>query len=231
MRLCVFVWSSLTLPVLGKLNPRLLCEEATSACVCWPMCLRSHLYVFTCILCVFLELRVSLLTGSVCQEGGGGGGAVGGDSGPFETDIRSESKSEAARERASFMWLCIPPRHRQAEAQDKTCVPPSSPPPPTSTPALPSVPSLHPSPVSVTLTFIKKPHAGIPFQHLCVDARFQHVHVHIHTHTSLWGHCMDLTWLSLFKMTSDKLHFAIKKTFFAVMKPSVAWNFCHRGPR
>lgn len=102
----------------------------------------------------------------------------------------------------------------------------------TSTPALPSVPSLHPSPVSVTLTFIKKPHAGIPFQHLCVDARFQHVHVHIYTHTSLWGHCMDLTWLSLFKMTSDKLHFAIKKkTFFTDMKPSLAWNFCHRDPR
>lgn len=46
---------------------------------------------------MFLELRVSLLTGSVCQEGAGG------DSGPFETDIRSESESEAARERASFM--------------------------------------------------------------------------------------------------------------------------------
>lgn len=48
---------------------------------------------------MFLELRVSLLTGSVCQEGAGEGG----DSGPFETDIRSESESEAARERASFM--------------------------------------------------------------------------------------------------------------------------------
>lgn len=64
----------------------------------------------------------------VCQEGGG---LEGGDSGPFETDIRSESGSEAARERASFMWLCIPPRHSQAEAQDKTCVPPTvvTPPP------------------------------------------------------------------------------------------------------
>lgn len=51
----------------------------------------------------------------VCQEG---------DSGAFETDIRSESWTQSARKRASFMWLCIPPRHRQAEAQDKTCVPP-----------------------------------------------------------------------------------------------------------
>lgn len=33
----------------------------------------------------------------------GRGWEGGGDSGPFETDIRSESKSEAARERASFM--------------------------------------------------------------------------------------------------------------------------------
>lgn len=187
MRLCVFVWSSLTLPVLGKPNPRSLCQEATSAFVSWPVCLRSHLCVFTCILCVFLELRVSLLTGSVCQEGGWG--EVVGDSGPFETDIRSESESKAVRERASFMWLCIPPRHRQAEAQDKTCVPPSSLPPTTTTPALHSVPSFHPSPLSVTLTFIKKPHAGIPFQHLCVDARESPtcscVHIHTHVHAPL----------------------------------------------
>lgn len=203
MRLCVFVWSALTLPVLGELNPGSLCEEATSACVRWPARLRSHLCVFTCILCVFLELRASLLTGSVCVSGRGWAG--GGDSGPFETDIRSESGSEAARERASFMWLCIPPRHSQAEAQDKTCVPPTAVTPPphptiTTTPALPSLSSLHPSPLSVTLTFIEKPHAGIPFQHLCVDARVQHIHVNTHLHTCTrilveTLHGLDLTFI------------------------------------
>lgn len=182
MRLCVFVWSSLTLPVLGRLKPRSLCEEATSAFVSWPVCLRLHLCVFTWILCAFLELRVSLLTGSVCQEGGGVGG-VGGDSGPFETDTRSESESESARERASFMWLCIPPRHRQAEAQDKTCVPPFVTPlhhhytrPPLCTQPLP-LPSVS------DLNIYQKAPCWNSFS-ASVDARVQHVHV-LHTYTHI----------------------------------------------
>lgn len=229
MRLCVFVWSSLTLPVLGRLKPRSLCEEATSAFVSWPVCLRLHLCVFTWILCAFLELRVSLLTGSVCQEGGG----VGGVGGTVALLRQTQDPNLRASQRERGPLSCDCAFHQGTDRQrhkTRHVSPPSSLPSTTTTPALPSVPSLYPSPLSVTLTFIKKPHAGIPFQHLSMPESNMFM-FYTHTHTSLWEHCMELIWLWLFKMALDKSHFAIKEPFCAVMKPSVAWNFCHRGPR
>lgn len=100
---------------------------------------------------------------------------------------------------------------------------------------LPSVPSLHPSPLSVTLTFIKKPHAGIPLQHLCVGARVQRVHVqdtHVCTHVLVrtWRGADLLVWNGL-----GQIRWWIKKQtnkhFFAFMKPTVAWSIFHGGPR
>lgn len=127
---------------------------------------RAHLYVcvglrpcyFTCIcgrVCFWSWGEICWQV--VCQEG---------DSGAFETDTRDESQRAGERKRASFMWLRIPPKHRQGEAQDETCVPPLHSlcllPHCTRSPALPSPSSLHRSPLPVTLTFIKEPHAGIP---------------------------------------------------------------------
>lgn len=113
---------------------------------------RAHLYVFlpactvydcvcvfTCVCgCGCFWSGGEMCWQVVCQEG---------DSGAFETDTRDESQGEGERKRASFMWLCIPPRHRQGEAQDETCVPPRHslclfP----TTPALPSTP---PHPASI----------------------------------------------------------------------------------
>lgn len=201
MRLCVFVWSSLTLPVLGELNPRWLYEEATSACVCVDPCAYDRIFVFSL---AFYSMYVFWSWGlvcwqvvCVCQEGGGLG--VGGQW-PF-WDRHKIRIWERSSERERGPLSCDSAFHQGTGRQrhkTRHASPPlrhSPHPSTTTTPALPSVPSLHPSPLSVTLTFIKKPHAGIPFQHLCVDARVQHVHLHTHTYKHMHTHpCGDIAW-------------------------------------
>lgn len=78
----------------------------------WYVCLPLWIWLYCA--CVCLGAQGQICWQVVCQER---------DSGAFEIDTRDESQSEQQRKRASFTWLCIPPRHRQREAQDETCVP------------------------------------------------------------------------------------------------------------
>lgn len=138
-------------PLAARAGHICMCVRA-SVCVC------ANLRAFHCI-CVFSHARVAVcvfVAGGlvcwqvVCQEG---------DSGAFETDTRSESRRGGGGEKkASFMWLCIPPRHRQAEAQDKTCVPPVPPVAPSaSTSAAPAPPPPLLCPASTTPPYCRWP--------------------------------------------------------------------------
>lgn len=98
-----------------------------------------------------------VLTGSVyCREGHRG-----------SLEAAADTRGAPSSQTTPFMGLCIPPRQSQGEAQDETCVP-LLPPTPISNPCA--------SPLPVTLTFIKEPHAGVPLSFCALLARETDVH-------------------------------------------------------
>lgn len=90
-----------------------MCVKGTSVRACMWVWASVHAIVSVCCFVCFWSWG-EICWQVVCQER---------DRAAFETDTGDESQREGKRKRASFMWLCIPPRHSQREAQDETCVP------------------------------------------------------------------------------------------------------------